>query len=156
MSTIQFNDQAAMNSLISEEFGPWSKSFVVDQQLIDDFARLSGDDYWIHTDPERAAKESPFGSTIAHGFLILVCLSRFERDDDMLGNIAGYSFMNNYGSNKLRFLDPVPVNSEIHSRSRIKAVEVGEKGTKLTLEQVVHVVGNERPALVYELIMFMF
>lgn len=156
MSEITFNDQEAMNSLVTEEFGPWSSSFVVDQKLINEFAELSGDHQWIHVDEERAKAESPFGTTIAHGFLTLACMSRFTPAENKLENVAGFKFMTNYGSNKLRFLDPVPVNSEVHSRNRVKSVEVSEKGTKITMEQVVHVVGSERPSLVYELILMMF
>lgn len=156
MTTIAFNDQEAMNTLVCEEFGDWSSSFVVDQELINQFAELSGDHQWIHVDEERAAKESPFGTTIAHGFLTLVCMSRFDSGENILESVTGFKFMTNYGSNKLRFLDPVPVNSEIHMRSRVKSIEVSEKGTKMTLEQNVNVVGNERPSLIYELILMMF
>jgi len=156
MTSIAFNDQAAMNTLVTEEFSEWSSSFLIDQKLINDFAELSGDFQWIHVDEERAAKESPFGTTIAHGFLTLACMSRFEPAENKIENVTGFQFMTNYGSNKLRFLDPVPVNSEVHSRNRVKSVEVSEKGTKITMEQHVHVVGNERPSLIYELILMMF
>ncbi len=156
MSKVNFNDQEAMNTLISEDFGDWSNSFVIEQSLVNQFAELSGDDYWIHIDEERAKSESPFGSTIAHGFLILALLPRFNFENDWFNSVDGYSFMTNYGSNKLRFLDPVPVGSKVHSRNRLKAIEVSEKGTKVTMEQTVHVVGNERPSLVYELIFVMF
>lgn len=156
MTSIAFNDQDAMNALVSEEFGEWSSSFVIDQKLINDFADLSGDHQWIHVDEDRAKAESPFGGTIAHGFLTLACMSRFEPAENLLANITDYKFMTNYGSNKLRFLDPVPAGSEVHMRSRVKSVEVSDRGTKLTLEQNVHVKGNERPSLVYELITVMF
>ncbi|MFK7734122.1 MAG: MaoC family dehydratase [Pseudomonadales bacterium] len=156
MTSIAFNDQDALNQLVSEEFGAWSNSFLVDQKLINDFADLSGDHQWIHVDEERAKAEGPFGSTIAHGFLVLACMSRFEHGESILDKISGFKFMTNYGSNKLRFLDPVPVNSEVHSRNRVKSVEVSDRGTKITMEQNVHVVGNERPSLIYELILMMF
>lgn len=156
MSSIAFNDPEAMNSLVSEEFGEWSSRFVIDQQLINDFAVLSGDDQWIHVDEERAKNESPFGCTIAHGFLTLACLPRFKNAANVLESVSGFKMITNYGSNKLRFLDPVPVNSEVHSHSRVKSVEVSERGTKVTMEHAVHVVGNERPSMVYEMIFMMF
>ena len=74
--------------------------------------------------------------------------------DSVIGRIHGYGTIVNYGSNKLRFTGPVVVDSEIHQRSRIKAVDVQDHKTTLTLETNIHVVGqDDRPAVVYELMM---
>ncbi|MXR37502.1 bifunctional OB-fold nucleic acid binding domain-containing protein/MaoC family dehydratase [Craterilacuibacter sinensis] len=147
---IHFKDFASLKALISDEFSPWSNRYSVTQDIINQFAALSGDDYWIHTDPERAKKHSPFGGTIAHGMLIQVLLSRLTIP---LGwELTGFGNMANYGSNKLRFPSPVPAGSQIHGRARIKAVDEVKAGTQLTLEMCVHVVGQERPALINELI----
>lgn len=147
---IALDDDAALQSLVSEEFSPWSNQLVVDQALIDAFAALSGDDYWIHTDPERARKESPFGGTIAHGALVQVLQSRLKLS---LGyEITGFTNMVNYGSDRLRFPAPVPAGSRIHARARVKSVERLKRGTQLTLELNTHVVGQERPSVINELV----
>ncbi|KVV08168.1 MULTISPECIES: OB-fold domain-containing protein [unclassified Pseudomonas] len=147
---IALDDVDALQSLISETFSPWSNQVVVDQALIDAFAQLSGDDYWIHTDPERARKHSPFGGTIAHGALVQILQSRLQLN---LGyEITGFSNMVNYGSNRLRFPAPVPAGSTIHARARVKQVEQIKSGTQLTLEINTHVLGNDRPSVINELV----
>lgn len=147
---IPLSDEAALKSLVSEEFSPWSNQLLVDQEMINQFAELSGDDYWIHTDPERARKEGPFGGTIAHGALVQILMSRLKVD---LGyEITGFTNMVNYGSERLRFPSPVPAGSLIHARGRVKSVERSRRGTQLILELNVHVVGQERPAVINDLI----
>ncbi|WP_101758811.1 MaoC family dehydratase [Oceanicoccus sp. KOV_DT_Chl] len=155
MSEIHFKDQAALNALVTEEFSDWSSKVVVDQALINQYAELSGDDMWLHIDVERCAKESPFGCTIAHGFLILSLITKMKGEANGLEKISGFGHMMNYGSDKLRFLGAVPVNSEIHSRSRVKEVDVSEHKTRVVMETHVHAVGSEKPALIYEL-MFVY
>lgn len=147
---ISVDNQAAINALPSLGFTSWSNEITVDQVLIDDFAKLSGDDYWLHTDPERAKKESPFGTTIAHGALVQVLQSRF--DLSLPYEITGFETMMNYGSDRLRFPAPVPVDSRLHARARVKSVNQTAKGTQLTLEVMIHVVGNERPSVINELV----
>lgn len=147
---IPLSDEAALKGLVSEEFSPWSNQVLVDQDMINQFAELSGDDYWIHTDPERARKEGPFGGTIAHGALVQILMSRLQVN---LGfEIAGFTNMVNYGSERLRFPSPVPAGSLIHSRGRVKSVERSRRGTQVVLELNVHVVGQERPAVINDLI----
>jgi acyl dehydratase len=155
MAEIHYKDEAALQALVSEEFGQWSNTVLVDQDLINQYAQLSGDDMWLHVDVERCAKESPFGGTIAHGFLILSLITRMKGGPSPLAAVSGFGHMMNYGSDKLRFLGAVPVNSEIHSHSRIKEVEVTDKKTKVVLETHVHALGSDTPALVYEL-MFVY
>lgn len=152
MSQINFKDQEALNGLIQTEFSEWSNPIKVDQKMINDYAELSGDDMWMHVDVERCAKESPFGKPIAHGFLILSLLPKMQCGENITELVGGYSHMMNYGSDRLRFLGAVPVDSEIHARGRLKAVEVSEKKTKVTMEMNVNVVGqDDMPALVYDL-----
>ena len=147
---IALDDEAALQALVSDTFSPWSNQIVVDQGLIDAFALLSGDDYWIHTDPERARKQSPFGGTIAHGALVQILQSRMQLKLDY--EITGFSNMVNYGSDRLRFPAPVPAGSTIHARARVKKVEKVKSGTQLTLELNTHVLGNERPSVINELV----
>ena len=155
MSEINYKDEAALQALVSEEFGDWSSTVKVDQDMINTFADLTGDHMWLHVDVERCAKESPFGSTIVHGFLVLSILPKMESKVNPLANVTGFGHMMNYGSDKLRFLGAVPVDSELYSRSRIKEVEVAAHKTKIVMEQHVHVVGSDKPALIYEL-MFVY
>ena len=147
---VPLTDDAALQSLVSEEFSPWSNQLLVDQAMINQFSELSGDNYWIHTDPERARKEGPFGGTIAHGALVQVLTSRLNVD---LGfEITGFTNMVNYGSQRLRFPSPVPAGSLIHSRGRVKSIEKVRSGTQMVLELNIHVVGQERPAVINDLI----
>lgn len=151
MKQYRFDDIEAMQELVSEEFGAWSTELEITQELIDQFAALSGDNYWIHTDPERCKTQSPFKCTIAHGFLTLVLMSRLRMTPTY--EVTGYNNILNYGSDKLRFAGAVPVGSRIHMRNRVKSVVKEPKGTKMTMETHIHVVGSERPALVYELML---
>ena len=151
---IRFDDVEALKKRVSAEFGPWSDELLVSQQTIDAFAELTGDRQWIHVDVERARRESPFGGTIAHGFLTLALLPRIgsgarERAEF---EIVGQGSVVNYGSDKLRFMSPVPAGSRLRSRSRLVSVEAAEKGTRVVREIAVHVVGSERPARVYQMI----
>ncbi len=151
MKQYAYDDVEAMQELVSEEFGPWSAEVEITQELINQFAELTGDTYWIHTDPEKAKTDSPFGTTIAHGFLTLVLLPKMMGEQTY--EVTGYNNILNYGSDKLRFTGPVLVGNSIHARSRVKEVSATPKGTKMVQEQHIHVVGqDERPALIYELV----
>ena len=147
---IDCRDMAAMQSLASEAFGPWSDELQITQALIDEFAKLSGDDYWIHTDPARCKQESPFGLPIAQGQLVQVLISKLRVPNDY--EVTGFTNMVNYGSDKLRFPAPVPVGSKIHARSRVKAVVEVKSGIQMTTEICTHVVGMERPSVINELV----
>ena len=153
MQQIKFDDIAAIEKHVSQEFGPFGGELEVTQKMIDDFAELTGDRQWIHVDVERCKRESPFGGPIAHGFLTLSILPRLAataRDEYAL---VGMGNVVNYGSDLLRFLSPVPSGSKVHSRSRLAAVEATPKGTRVAREIAVHVVGNEKPALLYSMIL---
>jgi acyl dehydratase len=145
---VRFDDVASLRAAVSEEYGEWGRRVQVTQEMIDRFAELSGDHQWIHVDVERARRESPFGGPIAHGFLTLSLLPSLRGGGGV--RIVGYGNATNYGSDGFRFLAPVPAGREIHARSRLAAVEARAKGTLVTTETAVHVVGSERPALVYK------
>ncbi len=151
---IAFDDVEALRKQVSSEFGPFGDELLVSQPMIDEFAELTGVRQWIHVDVERAKRESPFGTPIAHGFLTLALLPRIgrgarERSDF---EVVGHANVVNYGSDKLRFLSPVPAGSKLCSRSRLVSVEAAEKGTRLVREIAVHVAGSDRPALLYQMI----
>jgi acyl dehydratase len=139
-----------MQSLVSETFSDWSNQIEVTQALIDQFAALSGDDYWIHTDPAKARTDSPFGTTIAQGSLVQVLISRLQLPLDY--DITGSNNMVNYGSDRLRFANPVPSGCRIHARYRVKAVQAVKSGMQLTMEINIHVVGQERPSVINDLV----
>ncbi len=150
MEKIKFDDIDALCAKISDEFGPFGVEMEVSQKTIDQFADLTGDHQWIHLDAERCKKESPFGTTIAHGFLTLSLLPKLSGGTDDAYQIVGAGNVTNYGSDGLRFLSPVPAAAAVHARRRLKAVVTTPKGTRVTSETAIHVVGSERPALVYE------
>ena len=156
MEKIRFDDIAALQKRVSEEFGPFGEPFLVSQDIIDRFADVTGDQQWIHVDVERAKQESPFKTTIAHGFLTLSLLPMLNAQANTKGDsdfaISGHANAVNYGSDKLRFLSPVPAGAKIHAHSRLVSVEAGAKGTRVETEIAVHVVGSERPALLYSMI----
>ncbi len=151
MDKIDFRDQEGLKALVTEDFSDWSRPVTVTQGMIDIFADLSGDKFWLHTDPQRCATESPFRKTIAHGFLVLSLISKMPCGIDVVDGVSGYSHMLNYGSDKLRFLNAVPVDSDIHARARVVSAEVMDNKTKVTTAIHVHVVGDDRPALIVEL-----
>ena len=130
---------------IGEEIGV-SSWILLDQSRIDEFARCTGDHQWIHVDAERAAREGPFGGTIAHGFLTLSLLAPtgFEV---LLARITPKSVVN-YGLDKVRFVAPVRSGKRVRNRIRISSVE--EKGTGrflVTTENTMEIEGETRPAL---------
>ncbi len=109
-----------MDIAVGTVFGPtaWRR---VAQEDIDLFARLSGDAQWIHTDVERARRESPFGTTIAHGNLTLALVDGFR--DELLGAVpAGMRLGVNYGYDRVRFPSPVPSGSDLRATMEIVSV----------------------------------
>jgi acyl dehydratase len=150
MEEIRFDDIAALQKHISEEFSPFGGEIEISQKMINEFADVTGDHQWIHLDVERCKKESPFGTTIAHGFLTLSLLPKLSGMAKAAPfRIVGFANAVNYGSDKLRFLSPVPAGSKVHARSRLVSAEAGKKGTRMEQETAIHVVGSDRPALLY-------
>ena len=150
MEEIPFDDLVRLKSKISDTFGGWSDPIEVTQDMINRFADLTGDQQWIHVDVERAERESPFKTTIAHGFLTLSLLPAMRSKADW--QIVGYGNATNYGANKLRFVSPVPAGAKIQSHGRLIGAEAHPKGTQVTQEIAVHVAGSEKPALLYEMV----
>lgn len=147
---VRFDDLPALQALVTEEFGPWSTSTEVSQQLITEFADMTGDHQWIHLDEARCKRESPYGTTIAHGLLVLSLIPKLQAPPPF--EVIGHAVMVNYGSDRLRFTGAVPSGSHIHARSRLKDARAAGNGTVINLENHIHVVGEERPAVIYELL----
>ena len=150
MEEIRFDDVESLRKKVSTEWGPFGGELEVTQEKIDTFADLTGDRQWIHVDVERCKKESPFKTTIAHGFLTLSLLPKLSASAGDGYAITGYGNATNYGAESLRFLSPVPAGSKVHARRRLKSVEATPKGTKVVSQVAVHVVGSERPALLVD------
>ena len=146
MTEIRFDDVDGLNAAVSEEFGPWGPPTKVTQEMVDAFAELTGDHQWIHSDVERAKRDSPFGGTIAHGFLTLSLLPALGAQTV---RITGQSSAVNYGAEKLRFLAPVPIPCEVHARGRLVRAEARPKGTLVTTEADISVMDAAKPSLLY-------
>jgi acyl dehydratase len=129
--------------------GPW---VTVDQELIDDFARVTGDDQWIHINPEKAA-ETPFGSTIGHG---LLTLSLGPKQVYGIVEVTGFAYVLNYGFGKVRFPAPVPVGSKVRMRATLSAVDEIEGGAAYTLTELFEIEGGEKPVCVAEQLVRVF
>jgi acyl dehydratase len=147
MENIRFDDIEKLRTKVSDTLGPFGPEFEVTQDMINKFADLTGDHQWIHVDVERAKRESPFKQTIAHGFLTLSLIPQIRAVSDY--QIVGFGNATNYGADKLRFTSPVPAGAKVHARSRLVGVEKKPIGTQLTTEIQVNVVGSDRPALIY-------
>ncbi len=123
----------------------------VSQERIDQFAAATGDRQWIHVDPERAQRESPYGATIAHGFLTLSLIST------LLGSVMRHDgkFAVNYGLNKVRFLRPVIAGSNIRARFEPVKVEEKDNAQKVTWKATVEGEG-EKPCCIAEWIIMYY
>ena len=134
---------------VGQELGV-SQWIAVDQDRINAFADTTGDHQWIHVDVERARFESPYGTTIAHGFLTLSLIPALSKDNYRVDNAK---MGINYGLNKVRFLAPVPAGSLVRLRSDlVDAKKVNDSTIDLTVRQTVELDGSERPAAVAEVI----
>lgn len=119
----------------------------ITQAQIQMFADATGDQQWIHTDPERAAK-GPFGTPIAHGFLTLALLPQFF---ESTFEIEGAKMGVNYGLNRVRFMAPVPVNSRLRARMTLQAAErIEPDGIQMTWLVTVEREGGDKPVCVAE------
>jgi acyl dehydratase len=119
----------------------------ITQDRISAFAEATGDHQWIHVDVEKARKESPFGTTIAHGYLTLSLIAGFFLDSlDVKSRKRGL----NYGLNRVRFLAPVPVDSRVRGRAQLERYEDIEGGAQLTWRVTVEIEGKEKPACIAE------
>jgi acyl dehydratase len=133
---------------VGKDLGP-SDWITVDQPMIDKFAEATGDHQWIHVDVERAKREMPGGKTIAHGYLTLSLVPRLA---STLVKVTQVSRGVNYGSNKVRFTSTVPAGARIRLTQKIIKVEpVENNGVRVTSEVKMEVEGQERPALVAEI-----
>jgi acyl dehydratase len=125
-----------------------SEWHTVTQEQIDRFAEVTGDDQWIHIDAERARRESPYGATIAHGFLTVSLLPILIREAVDFRSNSKMSV--NYGFNRLRFTGAVPAGSRVRARFALNSIKDVEGAVEIAWGVTVDVEGREKPALVAE------
>jgi len=136
-----------LRTQVGKEIGvsPWRE---VTQSQIDQFAEITGDDQWIHVDQDRARRESPYGTTIAHGFLTVALLS--ELINEAVEIDGDFKLRVNYGFNRLRFTGAVPSGARIRGRFTLHSIKDVDGGVEITWLSTVEVEGRDKPALVAE------
>ena len=128
--------------------------FLIDQKLINAFAKLSGDDQWIHIDSDRALNEMPEGKTIAHGLLTLCVSPALGKDKIHIENLKQTL---NYGIDKVRFISPVKVGSFVRLRSKMVQVTIRDDDTVLVrIERTIEIKGIEKLAMYAETLSLMY
>ena len=143
---IEIQDLSALRNQLGQELGV-SDWFEITQERINQFAEATEDRQWIHTDPARAAVESPFRSTIAHGFLTMSLVSVLVRHTF---NLPKLRMAINYGVNKVRFIAPVPVNARVRARFVPTAVEETGPATQVIWGITIEREGSDKPVCVVE------
>ena len=143
-----FKTPADLRAVIGQEVfvSDWLE---LGQERIQKFAEATGDFQWIHVDSTRATAESPFGGTIAHGFLTLSLLGKFY-EDYLSGALPFCDVGLNYGLNRVRFTHPVRSGTRVRGRFKLSAVQDATDGLQLTFDVTVEIEGVAKPALVAE------
>ena len=147
MKPIIFKNFLAFKAAIGKDLtsGNW---YSITQEMISDFSNATADRQWIHVDAKRAAIESPFKATIAHGFMSVSMISKLLEE---VFSIQSLKMGLNYGLNKVRFPNAVPVNSQLRIHSKLlSVVALPNNGTKATFSCVIEIKGQEKPACVAE------
>ena len=140
-----------MRSMIGQEIGV-SEWFLIDQNRINQFCECTLDNQWIHTDIVKAAK-GPYGKTIAPGFLALSLISAMSKSKQIAFDESHVQMLINYGLNKVRFLNPIVVDSRIRSRMVLTDVEEKSPGKCLvTTKHTIEIEGTDEPACIVEII----
>ncbi len=142
MAQVTINGHADFEQYVGEEIGV-SKFLEVTQEQINLFADATIDHQWIHVDPERAEKESPFGATIAHGYLSLSLLKYFWDDIVEVNNVKA---LINYGLDKLKFGTPVKVGNKLRIRVKVASLANLRGISKLQLKVKMEIEGEKKPA----------
>ncbi|WP_028603610.1 MaoC family dehydratase [Ottowia thiooxydans] len=126
--------------------------FTIEQRHLDGFAEVTGDDFWIHVDTERAAREMPQGKTIAHGLFVLALVPRLQRQ---IFRVERRGKGLNYGSDRVRYTAPVPVGSRVRLHQSLHAAERVGAGTRITTACEFEIEGQQRPAVVAQFILLL-
>ena len=146
--TIAGYNMANLSAFVGRELGV-SEWTTVDQRRIDAFAACTGDRQWIHVDVERARRESPFGGTIAHGYLTLALVASLAMEVGLVPADATAGL--NYGLDKVRFMAPVRAGARVRNRIVLLSAEQKDGGRVLIKTQnTLQVEGEDKPALIAE------
>ena len=150
MATLKLESLQSLEDLVGREIATtgWLR---VTQERISKFAEATGDRQWIHIDPERAQRESPYGATIAHGFLTLSLLSHFMREAIQLPGSVKRTI--NYGLNRVRFPAPVRAGEKVRARVRLQSCRELPGSTEAIFDITVEAEGGEKPCCVAEWIL---
>ena len=142
-----------VEQFVGEDLGV-SDWLTIDQERINRFAACTGDRQWIHVDVERAA-QSPLGSTIAHGYLLLSLLPQWQMALGMIPEGVKQAF--NYGADRVRFLTPVPVNARVRARVKLLAAETKGNGRiLLKIENIIEMEDSDKPAVIADTLAMLF
>ncbi|HLM05715.1 MAG TPA: MaoC family dehydratase [Blastococcus sp.] len=144
MAATRVDGVEGVRGLVGKHLG-YSDWVTVTQEQVDQFADATGDHQWIHVDAERAARESPFGGPIAHGFLTLSLLPMLM---PQVVEITGFRMGVNYGTDKVRFPSPVPVGSRVRAGATLDGADPIDGGIAMVLTVTVEIEGASKPAMV--------
>jgi len=133
-----------VQSLVGQHLG-YSDWLEVTQEQVNQFADATGDHQWIHVDPERAKKESPFGGPIAHGYLTLSLIPPLV---PQIVQIDGFRMGVNYGTEKVRFPSPVPVGSRVRAGAMLESATPFDGGVAMNMVVTIEIEGGTKPAMV--------
>jgi acyl dehydratase len=147
MPSLSVENLHSLAGFVGREIGT-TEWFTVAQDRIQQFAEITEDRQWIHVDPERAQRDSPYGSTIAHGFFTLALLSHFLRQAIQIG--SGVRMSVNYGLNRVRFPSPVPAGSRIRAHFTLQALKDIADGMEATFSVVIDNENSKKPCCVAE------
>ncbi len=148
MAARTINGADELRTLIGEHLG-YSDYIEITQDRVNQFADATGDHQWIHVDPERATRESPFGGPVAHGYLTLSLLPLLL---PQILLVSGISMGVNYGANKVRFPSPVPVGAKGRAGASLASVEDVTGGAQVTMDVTFEVEGAPKPACVAQVV----
>ena len=135
---------AGLKEVVGEHVG-YSDWVEITQEQVNQFAEATGDHQWIHVDPERAKKESPFGGPIAHGYLTLSLIPALL---PQIVEIEGFRMGVNYGTEKVRFPAPVPVGSRVRAGAIMESATLFDGGITMNMGVMVEIEGGTKPAMV--------
>ncbi|WP_397446750.1 MaoC family dehydratase [Polaribacter sp. R77954] len=153
MKPLEFTNFEDFKMMIGKEL-PVGNWYTITQQMINDFANATLDKQWIHIDEKRAEKESPFKSTVAHGFMSVAMISRMLEEAFIIKSVK---MGLNYGLNTVRFPNPVPVNSKLRMHTIVKDIDdMPNNGIKITFLCTIEIKGQEKPACVAEFLAALF
>lgn len=148
----KFENLAELSALIGQEIGH-SPLFEITQERINSFANVTLDEQWVHTQPEMSAAHSPYKTTIAHGYLTQSLIPHLI---SQVFAVASVKMGVNYGSDKVRFMSPVLVDSSIYLSVKLLGTKAIDHGMRIATECTVHIEGGKKPACVAELITLMY